>query len=137
MLYEVITVIEELLNREGDRATLTEVLTEQNRSFSSGSASFANIALLKKPDVIYAIIVGGSNVAFYKQLKAAGIDLSKQTLLTISVTEDEIRRITSYNVCYTKLLRSAMPSLFRSPTARPFLSPEERATHSCITESSK
>ncbi len=40
--------------------------------------------------MIYAIIVGGSNVAFYKQLKAAGVDLSKQTLLTISVTEDEI-----------------------------------------------
>src|ERR1700748_2418659 len=30
---------------------------------------------LTKPDVIYAIIVGGSNVAFYKQLKAAGIAL--------------------------------------------------------------
>ena len=45
---------------------------------------------LKKPDVIYAAVVGGSNVAFYKQLKAAGIDLNKQTLLTISVTEDEI-----------------------------------------------
>ena len=30
---------------------------------------------LRKPDVIYAIIVGGSNVAFYKQLKAAGFDL--------------------------------------------------------------
>jgi urea transport system substrate-binding protein len=26
--------------------------------------------------VIFAIVVGGSNVAFYKQLKAAGIDLS-------------------------------------------------------------
>ena len=44
---------------------------------------------LKKPDAIYAIIVGGSNVAFYKQLKAAGITGNKQTLLTISVTEDE------------------------------------------------
>jgi urea transport system substrate-binding protein len=29
--------------------------------------------------VIYAIIVGGSNVAFYKQLKAAGIDLTSRT----------------------------------------------------------
>ena len=50
---------------------------------------------LTKPDVIYASVVGGSNVAFYKQLKAAGIDLSKQTLLTISVTEDEIDGIAS------------------------------------------
>ncbi|WP_420797543.1 urea ABC transporter substrate-binding protein [Azospirillum doebereinerae] len=43
-----------------------------------------------KPDVIYPIVVGGSNVAFYKQLKAAGIDLGTQTLLTNSVTEDEM-----------------------------------------------
>ncbi len=48
--------------------------------------------------MIYAIIVGGSNVAFYKQLKAAGIDLSKQTLLTISVTEDEIDGIGGENI---------------------------------------
>lgn len=53
---------------------------------------------LRKPDVIYAIIVGGSNVAFYKQLKAAGVDLSKQTLMTISVTEDEIEGIGGENV---------------------------------------
>src|SRR5258707_4068566 len=52
--------------------------------------SVINKIKLTKPDVIYAIIVGGSNIAFYKQLKAAGIDLNKQTLLTISVTEDEI-----------------------------------------------
>jgi urea transport system substrate-binding protein len=54
---------------------------------------------LKRPDVIYAIIVGGSNVAFYKQMKAAGIDIAKkQTLLTISVTEDEIRGIGGDNI---------------------------------------
>ena len=52
--------------------------------------SVINKMKLSKPDVIYAIIVGGSNVAFYKQLKAAGFDLNKQTLMTISVTEDEI-----------------------------------------------
>ncbi len=60
--------------------------------------SVINKIKLKKPDVIYAIIVGGSNVAFYKQLKAAGIDLNKQTLLTISVTEDEIRGIGGENI---------------------------------------
>jgi urea transport system substrate-binding protein len=60
--------------------------------------SAINKIKLKKPDVIYAIIVGGSNVAFYKQLKAAGIDLSKQTLLTISVTEDEILGIGGENI---------------------------------------
>ena len=54
--------------------------------------SLINKIKLKKPDVIYAIVVGGSNVAFYKQLKAAGITSDKQTLLTISVTEDESAR---------------------------------------------
>ena len=60
--------------------------------------SVINKIKLSKPDVIYAIIVGGSNVAFYKQLKAAGVDLSKQTLLTISVTEDEIEGIGGENI---------------------------------------
>lgn len=60
--------------------------------------SVINKIKLRKPDVIYAAVVGGSNVAFYKQLKAAGIDLSKQTLLTISVTEDEIDGIGGENI---------------------------------------
>jgi urea transport system substrate-binding protein len=60
--------------------------------------SVINKMKLVKPDVIYAIIVGGSNVAFYKQLKAAGIDLTKQTLMTISVTEDEILGIGGENI---------------------------------------
>ena len=69
--------------------------------FPLGSTQFNSVInkiKLTKPDVIYAIIVGGSNVAFYKQLKAAGIDLSKQTLLTISVTEDEIDGIGGENI---------------------------------------
>lgn len=63
--------------------------------------SVINKIRLRKPDVIYAIVVGGSNVAFYKQLKAAGIDLTdgkKPTLLTISVTEDEILGIGGENI---------------------------------------
>ena len=60
--------------------------------------SLLNKIKLKKPDVIYAIIVGGSNVAFYKQLKAAGITSDKQTLLTISTTEDEVLGIGGENL---------------------------------------
>jgi urea transport system substrate-binding protein len=59
--------------------------------------SLINKIKLKKPDVVYAIVVGGSNVAFYKQLKAAGITSEKQTLLTISVTEDELLGIGGEN----------------------------------------
>lgn len=62
--------------------------------------SVINKIKLKKPDVIYAIVVGGSNVAFYKQLKAAGIDMTKEKplVLTISVTEDEILGIGGENM---------------------------------------
>ncbi|RJE78980.1 urea ABC transporter substrate-binding protein [Paracoccus sp. JM45] len=62
--------------------------------------SVINKIRLKKPDVIYAIVVGGSNVSFYKQLKAAGIDMTEEAplLLTISVTEDEIRGIGGENI---------------------------------------
>src|SRR3954464_6765997 len=60
--------------------------------------SLINKIKLKKPDAVYAIIVGGSNVAFYKQLKAAGVTSDKQTLLTISVTEDELLGIGGGNM---------------------------------------
>ncbi len=62
--------------------------------------SVINKIRLRRPDVIYAIVVGGSNVAFYKQLKAAGIDMTEEApvLLTISVTEDEIRGIGGENI---------------------------------------
>ncbi|GAA5234841.1 urea ABC transporter substrate-binding protein [Verticiella sediminum] len=59
--------------------------------------SLINKIKLRKPDVIYAIVVGGSNVSFYKQLKAAGVTADKQTLLTISVTEDEMLGIGGEN----------------------------------------
>jgi urea transport system substrate-binding protein len=42
--------------------------------------------------------VGGSNVSFYKQLKAAGVTAQNQTLLTISVTEDELLGIGGENM---------------------------------------
>jgi urea transport system substrate-binding protein len=60
--------------------------------------SLINKIKVAKPDCVYAIIVGGSNVAFYKQLKAAGITADKQFLLTISVTEDEILGIGGENM---------------------------------------
>jgi urea transport system substrate-binding protein len=44
--------------------------------------SLINKIKAQKPDVVYAIVVGGSNVAFYKQLRAAGVTAENQTLLT-------------------------------------------------------
>ncbi|MEJ0034506.1 MAG: urea ABC transporter substrate-binding protein [Gammaproteobacteria bacterium] len=60
--------------------------------------SLINKIKLKKPDVIYSIVVGGSNVAWWKQLKAAGLTAEKQTILTISVTEDEVLGIGGENM---------------------------------------
>lgn len=60
--------------------------------------SLINKIKVAKPDCIYAVVVGGSNVAFYKQLKAAGITADKQFLLTISVTEDEVLGIGGENI---------------------------------------
>ncbi|BDZ72478.1 branched-chain amino acid ABC transporter substrate-binding protein [Methylophaga marina] len=60
--------------------------------------SVINKIRLKKPDVIFAAVVGGSNVAWFKQLNAAGINGAKQTLVTISVTEDEVLGIGGENL---------------------------------------
>jgi len=69
--------------------------------FPLGHTNFGSVinkTKLRKPDVIYSAVVGGSNVAWYKQLKAAGVTAEKQTLLTISVTEDEVLGIGGENM---------------------------------------
>ncbi|SDE55942.1 amino acid/amide ABC transporter substrate-binding protein, HAAT family [Variovorax sp. CF079] len=56
-------------------------------------SSIINKIKAAKPDCIYSTVVGGSNVAFYKQLRAAGLDGTKQTLLSTVVSENEIEGI--------------------------------------------
>ncbi len=65
---------------------------------STDFGSTINKIRLKKPDVIYAAVVGGSNVSWFKQLKAAGITGQNHTLLTLSVTEDEAKGIGGENL---------------------------------------
>lgn len=68
--------------------------------FPLGSTQFNSVInkiKLKKPDVIFSTIVGGSNVSFYKQLKSAGIDLDKHITVGLAVTEDEIDGIGGEN----------------------------------------
>ncbi|MFL6697247.1 MAG: urea ABC transporter substrate-binding protein [Vitreoscilla sp.] len=65
-----------------------------------GSTSFGSLMnkiKLQKPDCIFAAVVGGSNVAFYKALKAAGITGDKQLLVTLAVTEDEMTGVGGEN----------------------------------------
>lgn len=61
-------------------------------------SSVINKIKAAKPDIILSTIVGGSNVAFYKQLKAAGIDSSNQTLMALAVTEEEVAGIGAENL---------------------------------------
>ncbi|CAM4378494.1 urea ABC transporter substrate-binding protein [Paenibacillus xylanexedens] len=46
-----------------------------------------------KPDIVYNTLNGDSNVAFFKQLKDAGISSDQMTTLSVSVAEEEIRGI--------------------------------------------
>jgi urea transport system substrate-binding protein len=59
--------------------------------------SAINKIKLAKPDIILSTIVGGSNVAFYKQLVSAGITGKKQTLLALAVSEEELSGIGAQN----------------------------------------
>jgi urea transport system substrate-binding protein len=54
-----------------------------------------------KPDVILNCVVGGSNVAFFKQLAAAGITGQNQTLLSLAVSEEEVSGIGAANTAGT------------------------------------
>lgn len=60
-------------------------------------SSIINKIKAAKPDCIYSTVVGGSNVAFYKQLKAAGLSGDKQVLLSTVVSENEIDGIGKEN----------------------------------------
>lgn len=65
---------------------------------STQFGSLINKIKLKKPNLVFGAVVGGSNVAWFKQLNAAGLTFKKQPMLTISVTEDEVLGIGGENV---------------------------------------
>ncbi|WP_199622214.1 urea ABC transporter substrate-binding protein [Paenibacillus alkalitolerans] len=46
-----------------------------------------------KPDIVYNTLNGDSNVAFFKQLKDAGITAKDLTTLSVSIAEEEVRGI--------------------------------------------
>lgn len=47
----------------------------------------------EKPEVVYNTLNGDSNVAFFKQLKDAGVTSKDITVLSVSIAEEEIRGI--------------------------------------------
>ena len=65
---------------------------------STNFGSVINKIKALKPDIILSTVVGGSNVAFFKQLTSAGVDFSKTTLMALAVTEEEVSGIGAENV---------------------------------------
>jgi len=51
-----------------------------------------------KPDVVFNTLNGDSNVAFFKQLRAAGITANDIPTMSVSIAEDEIRGIGADNI---------------------------------------
>jgi urea transport system substrate-binding protein len=67
-----------------------------------------------KPDVILNCVVGGSNVAFFKQLTAAGITGKNQTVLSLAVSEEEVSGIGAENTAGTLTCMGYFQSLKNS-----------------------
>lgn len=67
-----------------------------------------------KPDVILNCVVGGSNVAFFKQLTAAGVTGKNQTILSLAVSEEEVSGIGSENTVGTLTCMGYFQSLKNS-----------------------
>jgi urea transport system substrate-binding protein len=51
-----------------------------------------------KPDAVFNTLNGDSNVAFFKQLKGAGISAEEMPVISVSVAEEEVRGIGPDNV---------------------------------------
>lgn len=73
-----------------------------------------------KADVILNCVVGGSNVAFFKQLTAAGITGKNQTILSLAVSEEEVSGIGSENTAGTMTCMGYFQSL-KSPANDKFV----------------
>jgi urea transport system substrate-binding protein len=70
--------------------------------------------------VILNCVVGGSNVAFFKQLTAAGINGSNQTVLSLAVSEEEVSGIGSENTAGTLTCMGYFQSL-KNPANEKFV----------------
>lgn len=46
-----------------------------------------------QPEVIFSSVVGDSNIAFYKALRASGITADKMPVVSVSISEDELRKL--------------------------------------------
>jgi urea transport system substrate-binding protein len=66
-----------------------------------GSTEFStlvNKVISAKPDVVFNTLNGDSNVAFFKQLKSAGISAGDLPVMSVSIAEQEVKGIGAENV---------------------------------------
>lgn len=81
------------IEKAGGRVLGEEYLPLGATNFSS----IINKIKLRKPDIILSTVVGGSNVAFFKQMLASGLDKSKTTVMTLVMTEEEVSGVGAEN----------------------------------------
>jgi len=74
-------------------------------------SSVINKIKTAKPRVIVNCVVGGSNVAFFKQLKESGLLDGNTTILSLAVTEEEVSGIGNENAAGTLSCMSYFQSL--------------------------
>lgn len=82
-------IIKEQLKAEGGELVGEEYTPLGHTDYSTLIAKIQQA----KPEVIFNTLNGDSNVAFFKQLKDAGITAADMTVLSVSVAEEEIRGI--------------------------------------------
>lgn len=76
-----------------------ELIAEEYTSLGhTDYSTIINKIKASKPDVVFNTLNGDSNVAFFKQLKDAGITPQDLTTLSVSVAEEEVRGIGAENM---------------------------------------
>jgi len=61
-------------------------------------ATLVNKVVQAKPDAVFNTLNGDSNVAFFKQLKSAGVSADAMPVLSVSVAEEEVKGIGVGNI---------------------------------------
>ena len=76
----------------------TLVAEEYTQLGHTDYSTLVNKIITEKPDVVFNTLNGDSNVAFFKELKDAGITADDITVLSVSVAEEEITGIGAENI---------------------------------------
>jgi len=104
------------IEKNGGRVMGEEYLPLGATNFTS----IINKIKARRPDIILSTVVGGSNVAFFKQMLSAGIDKTKTTVLTLNMTEEEVSGVGADNAQGVLTCMSYFQSL-DNPTNKKFV----------------